>query len=235
MLNISYTPKDAKTAEAMQKDLAAASPRLEHSILLVLLNTEALADKELLKAIESAKNANHVIAPVLLEKVTLPSQLQGLATLDFSRAYDKDKLIGFVKSADLSEDVKMRNRRLFFYVAGAALLVFVLSIASLATGLIVPPNDEFATENALQDAQIETVVAPELDELRPRTTEDALNFPATVEAARRNIRPLLIGTATAIPLENQVATEAYLTQAIEVSTTIAEQTRAASTPEATED
>jgi hypothetical protein len=235
MLNISYTPKDAKTAETMQKDLAAASPRLEHSILLVLLNTEALADKELLKAIESAKNANQVIAPVLLEKVTLPSHLQGLATLDFSRAYDKDKLIGFVKSADMSEEVKTRNRRLFFYVAGAALLVFVLSIASLATGLIVPPNDEFATENALQDAQIETVVAPELDAVRPRTTEDALNFPATVEAARRNIRPFLIGTATAIPLENQVATEAYLTQAIEVSTTIAEQTRVASTPEATEE
>jgi hypothetical protein len=44
MLNISYTPKDAKAAEAMQKDLAAAGLRLEHSILLVLLNSEALAE-----------------------------------------------------------------------------------------------------------------------------------------------------------------------------------------------
>jgi hypothetical protein len=234
MLNISYTPKDVKTAEVMQKDLMAAGLRLEHSILIVLLNQEALADEALLKGIESAQREKQVIAPVLLQKVALPETLRGKSSLDLSKGYDKNKLIAFVRSADISEEVKARNRRLFFYVAGAAILVFAISMASLVSGIVAAPNDEFATENALQDAQIETVTAPELDAARPRTTEDALNFPATVEAARRNLRPFLMGTATAIPLEQQASEGAYQTQVYQTATAIAEDMNSA-TPEATEE
>jgi hypothetical protein len=231
MLNISYTPKDMKTAEEMQKDLTAAVLRLDHSILIVLLNAEALADKDLLKAIESAQREKHLIVPVLLQEVALPVSLQGTRTLDLSKGYDKNKLISFVKNADLDEDVKVRNRRLLFYVGGAALLVFAISIASLASGIVAAPNDEFATENALQDAQIETVTAPELELVRPRSTEDALNFPATVDAARRNLQPFLMGTATAIPLEQRASEEAYQTRVYQTATAIAEQGNTAS-PEA---
>jgi hypothetical protein len=235
MLNISYTPKDAKTAEAMQKDLAAAPLRLEHSILIVLLNSEAIADEELMRAVKTAERDNQVIAPVLLQKVALPENMKGLESLDLSKGYDKNKLLSFIKSTDLGKEVKSRNRRLLFYVGGAALLVFVISIASLVSGLVVPPNDEFATENALQDAQIETVIAPELEAAQPRTTEDALAFPATVEAARRQLQPFLIATATALPLNHQASQEAIQTQAVQTYTQIAEQTNAVATPEATEE
>jgi hypothetical protein len=235
MLNISYTPKDEKTAEAMQKDLTAIGMRLEHSILLVLLNSEALADEALMQAIKKAQSEKQVIAPVLLQKVVLPENLKGLSSLDFSKGYDKDKLLAFVKAADISEDVKARNRRLLFYVGGAALLVFVISIASLMSGIVAAPNNEFATENALQDAQIEIVVAPELEMLRPRTTEDAIAFPATVEAARRQLQAYLVGTATAIPLERQATESARETQIVETSTAIAEQNEAEASPEATEE
>lgn len=235
MLNIGFTPKDEKLAQTMQNDLAAASLRLEHSILLVLLNQSALADDNLLKAIKTAENDKQIIAPVLLEKVALPENLKGLENLELSNGYDKNKLIAFVKSTDISQEVKNRNRRLLFYVGSAALLVFAISIASLVSGIVAAPNAEFATENALQDAQIETVVAPELEAARPRTTEDALAFPATVEAARRQLRPFLIGTATAIPLERQSTQEAMQTQAVQTSTAILEQANAEATPEATEE
>jgi hypothetical protein len=88
----------------------------------------------------------------------------------------------------------------------------------LMGGYIGMPVDEFSTEAAIQEAMIETLTFPTLDPLMPRTTQDAENFPLTVEAANTRNAPLLMMTATALPGHLQ-ATQAAIATAADMTST----------------
>jgi hypothetical protein len=206
MLQITYTTQDTEIAKQMQADLSQSNLRLQQHMMLVLISPEAVADQSVLGSINKARKEQWMLAPIILRKADLPDTLHNLTLLDLQNGYDKKKVFQFVNQVDIGKERIGRNRRWLFYVSVVVLLVFAISIASLASGVVAPPNAEFATENALQNAQIDTVIAPELEALRPRTTEDAQNFPATVEAAHKNLQPFIIGTATAIP-RDRLATE----------------------------
>jgi hypothetical protein len=222
MLQITYADGDGKIAEQMQHDLSEANLRLQHRILIVLISPDSVVDDAVRGSINKAVNEKYLLAAVILQEASLPKSLENSMSLDLLKGYNKDKLIQFVNQVDIGAERLKRNRRWLFYMVALVLLVFVVSIATLASGLIAVPLDEFSTERALQDAQIETVVAPQLEAIRPRTTEDAENFPATVEAANNSLQPLMIGTATAILLERLATDTARETAIIETSTAQAE-------------
>ena len=214
MLNITYAPNDAHTAEDMQSDLSAANLRLDNPVLIALLTPDSVKDKAVLSAIEKSKREGHVIVPVILRKTELPANLADEQSLDLSRKYDKKKLIQFVNQADIGKERQHKNRLYFYAVGGVVLLMFVISIVSISNDIVAFPADEYATENAIRDAQVNTIVAPQIEVLRPRTTEDALNFDMTLEAvANDDLLPFIIGTATAIPEQMQATNEARMTQA----------------------
>ncbi len=221
MLNITYAPNDAETAEQMQADLAEANLNLVNHILLVLMTPDALADDGVQNAIRLARKEGHRIALVLLRPTDLPPSLQDLPTLNLSSGYNTRRLTRFVLRADLEAQVRRANTRVLFYLVAAVVLVFVASIWALTTGVVAPPDDEFATENAIIDNQIQTITFPTLDAFQPRTTQDALDFPATASALQEeneDIYPFLVGTATALPAnqnatQNAIATSAVQTQA----------------------
>ena len=182
MLNITYAQNDAHTAEQIQADLTNANLRLDNPVLLVLLTPESVKDESVLSAITQSNRDKHVIVPVMLRQTTLPDTLKSEKTLDLTKKYDKKKLIQFVKQADIGKDRQARNRLYFYVVGGIVLLMFIISLASISSGIVVFPVDEYATENAIRDAQVNTIVAPQIEVVRPRTTEDALNFDMTLEA-----------------------------------------------------
>jgi hypothetical protein len=214
MLNITYAATDAHTAEQMQQDLSQAGLRLDNPMLIVLVTPDSIADASMQADIAQAKQAGNIIAPVILRQASLPDNLKGEISLDLSKKYDKNKLIAFVKRSDITKERVAKNRRLLFYVGGAALLMFVISIISIAKGIVAFPVDEYATENAIRDAQIATLVAPDIEMVRPRTTEDALNFESTLDAVQNeDLLPFIIGTATAIPEQFHATNEARMTQA----------------------
>lgn len=215
MLNITYALNDAKLAETIQKDLSAGGLRLERPILVVLITPESVADETVQKSIRDALKADHRILPVLIRDAKLPESIAGLKTLDLRGGYKGDKLVLAVKRLDLGEDLMKSNQRYLFWLSSAALLVFVIAIGSLATGITGPPTNEYATENALREGQIETLVFPTLDGFMPRTTQDAIGFPLTVEANPTRNRPFLIGTATALPLNRQATQSALETSIVE--------------------
>lgn len=217
MLQITYTENDSKIAKQMQQDLSDAQLRLQHRILIVLISPDAVTDEAVLSSINKAINEKQVLAPIILQDATLPESLGDKMSLDLREGYKKNKVVQFVNRVDIGKDRLKRNRQWLFYVSVVVLLVFIVSLTTLASGFIAPPFDEFATERALQDAQIETVVAPQLEAVRPRTTEDAESFPATVEAANDNLQPFMIGTATAIPLD-RLATDTAREAIIATST-----------------
>ncbi len=214
MLNITYAQNDAHTAEQIQADLTNANLRLDNPVLLVLLTPESVKDESVLSAITQSKRDKHVIVPVMLRQTTMPDTLKSEKTLDLTKKYDKKKLIQFVKQADIGKDRQARNRLYFYVVGGIVLLMFIISLASISSGIVVFPVDEYATENAIRDAQVNTIVAPQIEIVRPRTTEDALNFDMTLEAIDNDeLLPFIIGTATAIPEQIQATSEARMTQA----------------------
>lgn len=214
MLNITYAQNDAHTAEQIQADLTNANLRLDNPVLLVLLTPESVKDESVLSAITQSKRDKHVVVPVMLRQTTLPDALKSEKTLDLTKKYDKKKLIQFVKQADIGKDRQARNRLYFYVVGGIVLLMFIISLASISSGIVVFPVDEYATENAIRDAQVNTIVAPQIEVVRPRTTEDALNFDMTLEAIDNDeLLPFIIGTATAIPEQIQETSEARMTQA----------------------
>lgn len=214
MLNITYSPSDAHTAEQIQADLSALNMRLDNPVLIALLTPDSIKDEAVIAAINQSKKEGHVIVPVILRQTILPDSLKAENVLDLSKKYDKKKLIQFVKQADIGKETHAKNRRYLYVVGGIVLLMFVISLVSISSGIVVFPVDEYATENALRDAQVNTIVAPQIEVLRPRTTEDALNFDMTLEAVDNDeLLPFIIGTATAIPEQIQATSEARMTQA----------------------
>jgi len=232
MIHITYTPDDAGLAEQMQSDLAPAPIKSDQHTLIVLLSPESVQDKSVLRVVEQSLDEGHIVVPVIVHpvKASLPDTLANLKTLDLSQGYERRKLIAFVQQAQTGDDVRASNRRLFIYLAIIVLIIFAGAIYTLSAGLIAPPSAEYATENAIREGQIQTLVFPTIDAALPRTTDDALNFPQTIEAASTRNAPFLAGTASALP-QNRQATQAAIATAAEATGTA----RAQATADAAED
>lgn len=206
MLHITYAPDDADIAERLKNDLAAANLALNQNMLIVLVTPASMQDNTVLKAIDDAMRHEHLILPIKLRAAELPSAVDHLRPLDLSKGYNFAPIQRAVRNAAIGKDVQSSNRRLLFYLGALAFIIFAIAIGSLASGIVAVPEDEFATENAIREQQIESFTFPTLDPLMPRTTDDAVAFPQTVEAANTRNAPLLMATATAI-VENQQATQ----------------------------
>ena len=214
MINITYAPNDAQTAEQIQKDLSAAHLRLDNDMLIVLITPDSVDDESVQHAITTAKDEGHIIIPVIIRKATLPYAIGHVPALKQLSGYRKQPLLQFIQQADLGEEKRTSNRRLLLYVGAAALTMFIISLGAIGSGVVAFPEDEYATENAIREQQINTIVAPQIEALRPRTTQDAENFQTTLEAvSNEDLLPFIIGTATAIPESIQATNEARATNA----------------------
>jgi hypothetical protein len=228
MLNITYAPDDADIAERLKDDLAEANQKFDAYILVVLISHASVRDKSVLKAIDAALANKHRVLPVRLDKTPVPKSIAQLEVVNLTGGYHIGKVLAGLRQVN-KPDTHQRNRRFGLFLFGLVALVFVIAMVSLATGFVAPPNDEFATEQALQNAQIEIFVFPTLDPLMPRTTADAEVFPLTVEAANSHNAPLLMMTATALPRNRQATQDSIATAAHLTSTARAEATQQAAT------
>lgn len=217
---IMFTDADAQSAQTIQADIASANLRLDHDLVIVVLSPEAVQDDALKQDVQTARQlSDATIIPIIISKTSVPDYLRGVDTLDLSKKYDKTKLVNFVKRVDLTADSRLSNRTLLYLVGGGALVMFLISVVSISAGVVAFPVDEYATENAIRDSQLSTIVAPQIEELRPRTTEDALNFATTLEAVRNeDLIPFIEGTATAIPEQFFATSEARQTQIFQTQT-----------------
>lgn len=231
MLNITYALDDAELAERMQKELSHINVTFDANILIILVSPASIADKSVLAAINTGITKKYTLLPVILKKATLPQPLRHLEAVDLTKKDDFSAVITALKKAKRSQDSSRRNTLIGWGLFGIVLLSFVISIIGLATGYVGVPVDEFSTEAAIQERMIETFTFPTLDPLMPRTTQDAQNFPLTVEAANTRNAPLLMLTATALPRNLQATQAAFLT--IEAATLTARAETTAIAPTAT--
>jgi hypothetical protein len=206
MLKITYAPGDAALATRLQNDLSAAAMDDATPILIAILSPEAEHNREVENALNAALDQGQWIVPVIARPTALPHLIDHLPVVDFSSRYDMDGLLAHLNTIQAEAPqarwpmrvrtpaVKSSNRIIglaLFIIAGG---VFVLGLLAVGGGAVAFPKDEYDVINTEVAATANAYVSRNL----PRSTQDALNFPSTVDAAPRAQRPLLRATATAM-------------------------------------
>jgi hypothetical protein len=227
MLNIAYAPGDAQLAERLQQDLTQAGLDVHNPLLLVLVSSDSVRDVSVRQAVASAADQGHVVALLLVQNVALPDAWRGYRRTKLPEDYNVNTLRVFINRADVSPGKRRTNNRLLLGALLLVLLIVGVSAWAIATDVVAFPVEEYMTENAAREQMIQELVFPTLDAWQPRTTEDAINFPLTVEAANTRNAPLLMMTATALPRDRQATLDAQATAA---DLTITARAQATETP-----
>lgn len=215
MIDIIYTLADEALAKTIHDDLLTSTLTADRKLTIALLSAAALDDPVMMRQVKELRMVQRAFAPVMIERIDLPDKLNQHLMLDLSAGYDKEQLLQFLHRVHEHPDQRRNNQRLFFAVGALVLLMFIISLFAISSGVVQFPVDEYATENAARDAQVQTLVAPNLEGLRPRNTQDALNFEITVTAMDNDkLMPFLVGTATAIPIQIHATNDARSTQIV---------------------
>jgi hypothetical protein len=201
MADLIFHPADRALAERIQADLARRGAEAQDRATIVLLSPSAAADPAIQQAITRAVDQERHIVPVLAAMTGLPGLIEHLEPLDFSTGYDLEALAARLNAEPSEMNLKVRtpqvmaaNRRLGAIITLLAILMFVAALYAVGVLGIQAPREEY-------DA-VETEVAATrsaiIEQALPRSTEDALNFEATLEQAAPSAQPALAATASAI-------------------------------------
>lgn len=196
MVNIIYTPADQALAEQIQAEIQEAG-----ETVLVLVSSHSASDAQVRSDLVRALDNNRRIVPVLVEAAELPKMIEHLEPVDFTRGANMDALR--TRLADVTRELHLKvhtpsvqaaNRRTAIVVAVGAIIMFIAALYGVGVLGIQAPQEEY---DAVETQIIETRNAY-IEDVLPRSTEDALNFEATVQDAAPTLRPLLSATATAV-------------------------------------
>ncbi len=211
MIRITAAPEDAALANRLKTDLQGAGcalvddlPRDSGQVLIAVLSPTAWMNVSLQgDVIRALDNSQHII-PVLTGAASLPKMIAHLTPLDFSAGYPLDTLkqeVDRLSAPDaphpmrvLTPSVKSKNQRIGYWLFLLVILWFVIGVVLVGVFRIQAPVDEYSTIATFAQATINVYVGNNL----PRSTAEAENFPATLQAAPTAQRPLLIATSTAM-------------------------------------
>lgn len=217
MLNIAYAPIDQALAERISSDIMRSKLRLENHVLILLAAPESLDDEAVMRTVKQAQKDGVRLAVIKIRPVTVPDGLGEMPPLDMTQTYNLNRIVAFVNRVDLGAARIRRSQRLLFFIGAGAIIMFAASIWGIISGNVRFPIEEYATEFAEELSQISTFVAPTLEFIMPRTTDDALNFAVTVPAIPTRVRVFAIETATALPMNFSSTQQAIETAAVATS------------------
>lgn len=199
MIRITYSQDQQPLAERIRDDLSNRV-RLTMPLLIVLVSRQSNADPHVQAEIEKALAKSLPILPILCEDIALPRALAEEQALDFSGGYDREGLLWrLARLTRTPKDVRRANRRALVTIGGIAALMFGIALVAMAAGWVAFPVAEYNEEATFQSQWIGGLIGQTLEHVQPRTTEDALNFPATHKAAPTRLYLYIRETATALP------------------------------------
>lgn len=200
MINITYSADQKTLAERIRNDIASAGFQPDKPILLVLVSAESNSDPMVQDEIKRAIQKEISIVPILTENVTLPESLDVYKPLNFSGRYKWQSLMTRLSQTTMnSDDVKQANRRALFVVGGIAFMMFIVGIITIANGTVAFPVDEYNEEATFQAEWVHGLIVETLEAVQPHTTQDAINFDVTLDAAPTRLYLYIRETATAMP------------------------------------
>ncbi|MBL8154382.1 MAG: toll/interleukin-1 receptor domain-containing protein [Anaerolineae bacterium] len=210
MLTVINAGADKPLAERIKADLQkvgytvqeAVSERRE-DMLIAVISPAGSSDAGVQAALIQALDSGQHIIPVIASPTALPKLIDHLAALDFSQGYHFAALKGRIEALSTAEAgrpmtvltprTREKNRNIGYWLAALALVWFILGVILVGVFGIQAPQEEYNTLATQVGATVNAYVERNL----PHTTQEAANFPATVQAAPTAQRPLLIATATA--------------------------------------
>lgn len=197
MIRITYARDQAPLAERIRDDLACHHPPPQ-PLLIVLVSRQSNADRHVQDEIERALAEGARILPILCETAALPASIENMRSLDFSAGYDREPLLlRLDEAAGRSDELRRANRRGLVVVGAFAILMFGIALVAINRGLVAFPVAEYNEEATLQAQWVDGLIGETLEAIEPRSTEDALNFAATYEAAPTRLHFYIRVTATA--------------------------------------
>ncbi len=198
MIRITYTEEQTALAERIRDDLAIASDA-PLPLLIVLVSAASNADPVVQAELAQALAAGQRILPILTEGANPPPALDDHPALDFSRSYNREGLLERVARATApGAKLRRNNRRALLVIALLAALMFGVAIVTMVGGIVAFPVAEYNEEATFQAQWIDGLIRETLEAVQPRSTEDALNFAATHEAAPTRLFYYIRETATAL-------------------------------------
>jgi len=200
MISITYSADQKTLAEQIRDDLSKAGFQPAHSVLLVLVSSASNNDPSVQDEIKRALNRGLTVIPILTESVSVPESLDAIKPLNFSGSYKRASLLTRLTQSTMTDaDVKQANRRALTVIGSIAFVMFAVAIIGIMGGLVGFPVDEYNEEATYQAEWVNGLIVETLEYSQPRTTQDAENFPATLEAVPTRVFLFIRGTATALP------------------------------------
>jgi hypothetical protein len=217
MLQVIFAPEDTELADRIQADLKKAGyevgaelPRATGHVLIPVLSPAGNANSTVQETIIRALDNSQHIIPVLAKVTPLPKLIEHLSAVNFSEDYDFGLLHRMVQAATAPDaglplkvrtpSVRAANGRVGMWLVALVLVWFIIGVVLVGFYGIQAPREEYNSIDTLAAVTVQAILAPNI----PRSTEDAANFPATLNAAPTAQRPLLIGTTTAQAERNNV-------------------------------
>ena len=218
MLKLLYNATDARLANRIESDLRDAGYELlpadqgmtRDDVLIPILSPAAQRERAIQDAIDAALDRSQHVLPVIAQPVEIPRTIDHLPMLDYSDAYDFAALKANVDAAltpnarlplkVLTSSTRRANRAAGLVVALIAVLMFLVGLYAVGVLKIQMPQEEFSAVDTEAAMTRDAIVAPELEiygQFLPRSTEDAANYPATLQAVPTVYRSLMALTATA--------------------------------------
>lgn len=211
MLTIINNPQDAALAQKVTTDLKAQGFAFndtlttdKSNILLAVISPAANTDTAMQNVlIQAFDNAQHIVL-LMAQSTTLPKLINHLKVFDFSSGYPLPALDAHLQHLAspeaglplkvLTPKTRTKNRGVGIWLTVVVLLWFVVGLVVVGVFRIQAPVEEYNTVETEYAATVANIVQQNL----PRSTEEAINFPATVQAVTTAQRPILIETATAL-------------------------------------
>ena len=199
MIRITYAAAQSQLAERIRDELTDAF-HTSHPVLIVLVSADSNADAYVQAEIEAARDKGIQLLPILAENVPLPPALEAQRPLSFIGGYKRESLLRRLSQLTMtSGDIRRANRRAAIVIGVIALVMFGAAVISMALGIVGFPVAEYNEEATFQAQWIDGLIGETLEYVQPRTTQDALQFDATLEAAPTRLYYYARGTATALP------------------------------------
>ncbi len=199
MIHITFTADQAQLAQQIRDDLTGAFETAP-SLLIILVSAASNQDPVVAAEIARARQSGIQLLPILMENVALPEPLVYEKPLNFTAGYRRDSLLRRLSQLTMTRrEVRQANRRALLVIGAIAAVMFGLAIFGMVSGLVAFPVAEYNEEATFQALWIDGLIRETLEYAQPRSTDDALNFAATLEAAPTRLYYYARGTATALP------------------------------------
>ncbi len=216
MISLAYDPTDAALAARLTADLRVAGDTVVEgaqtgraAVLIVLVSPRLTPDSPVMQAIYNALDQGQVIVPALTGGASLPPELDHLRPVDLNARYDVAALRARIAEGQQATwqprvrtpKVRQSNRRTVVWVAAIALFVFVFGLWSISTFKLQAPPEDYGPVYTLDAQTRDAILRPTMEFLStslPRSTQQAADFPATLNAVPTLIRPFIASTTTAI-------------------------------------